>query len=436
MADRSQSDSYRLVKIILRHILYLLALSLSLPVSGFAQRVIDTMPGSFDEHIRTLQCTLDDNFFAPPLINLGTDDILSFSFDNLAEDRAYFRYRLIHCNADWQPSGLVDSEFLDGFNEASVEDYAFSRSTTVNYVNYRFTIPNNDIQPLVSGNYLLQLYEETDPDRVLAQWRFMVSEQKASITSSVTSRTDIDYNEGHQQLSIAVTTDRLDVTDPFNDLIVMIQQNNRLDNEVALRHPLRMSGRTAVYEHQNPLIFDAGNEYRRFETVSVNYPGMNIENTEYIHPYYHSALYTDSTRDNLSYSFDSTQNGRFKIREYDSDDPDTQADYIIVHFTLDYPYEPDTMIFLDGDFTGRRFDESSRMTFNPVFNRYEKAVLLKQGAYNYQYLTVPKGRNRGFTSFIEGDKYQTANEYLIKVYTRRPGERYDRLIGVSRNIFQ
>lgn len=404
--------------------------------AGFAQKLLNTMPGSFDDRIQTLQLTLNGNMFAPPVINLGTDDMLLFSFDDIAEDRAYFRYRLIHCNANWQPSGLVDSEFLDGFNEATIEDYAFSRSTTVNYVNYQFTIPNKDMQPLVSGNYLLQLYDENNPDNILAQWRFMVSEQKASISSSITSRTDIDYNERHQQLSVAVSTDRIDVSDPFNDLIVMIQQNNRLDNEVALHHPLRMSGRTAVYEHQAPLIFDAGNEYRRFETVSVNYPGMNIETTEYIHPYYHSVLYSNNSRQELPYSFDSTQQGRFKIREYDSDDADTQADYTIVHFTLDYPYDPDMMIFIDGDLTARRFDESSRMTYNPVFNRYEKALLLKQGSYNYQYLAVPKGENHGFTSFIEGDKYQTINEYLIKVYTRRPGERYDRLIGVSRNIFQ
>ncbi|MDE6101082.1 MAG: DUF5103 domain-containing protein, partial [Paramuribaculum sp.] len=56
----------------------------------------------------------------------------------------------------------------------------------------------------------------------------------------------------------------------------------------------------------------------------------------------------------------------------------------------------------------------------------------KQGAYNYQYLAVPRGAStRGSTSVVEGDRYQTANEYLVKVYFRQPGSRYDRLVAVT-----
>lgn len=413
-----------------------LALMISSSSALFAEKPVDTMTGSFDEHIRSMQLTLGDNLFAPPVIMLGTDDQLTFSFDQLATDRTFFRYRLIHCNANWQPSALVDNEFVSGFNEGTIDDYAFSHSTTVHYVNYQFSFPNADMQPLVSGNYLLQVYDESDPDRIVAQWRFMVSEQKASISSEISSRTDKDYNQTHQQLSIAVSTERPDVADPFNDLIVMIQQNGRLDNEVAIRHPLRMSGRTAVYEHIPSLIFDAGNEYRRFETVSVNYPGMKISDIQYLHPYYHATLENDLPRSAQPYLYDSTQSGRFKIREYDSDDSDVAADYVVVHFSLDSPELPDTKIFIDGDLVNRRFDENSLMTYNPIFQRYEKALLLKQGSYNYQYLAVPKGKNRGYTAPVEGDFYQTVNEYLIKVYTRQPGDRYDRLIGISQTTFQ
>lgn len=419
----------RLASYLLTALLPLAALCASPPAT------VNTMPGSFDERIRTLQVSLEGNPMAPPVIVLGSGDRLTFSFDCLEEDRSYFRYRLTHCNADWQPSVLVDSEVLDGFNEAVIEDYDFSRGTTVNYVNYRFSIPSPDMAPLVSGNYLVSVYNEENPEVTVAQWRFMVSEQVASVSAALTSRTDIDYNDGHQQLSVTVDTDRRDVADPFNDLTIMIQQNGRLDNEVALSHPLRMSGRKAVYEHQAPLIFDAGNEYRRFETVTVDYPGMRIASTGYLRPYYHATIEADTVRAFTTYSYDSTQNGRFLIREYDSDEADTQADYIVVHFTLDMPEQPGTMIFIDGDLSSRRFDDSSLMTFNHASGRYEKAMLLKQGSYNYQYLAVPPGKKRGYTATVEGDKYQTVNEYLIKVYARQPGERYDRLLGVSRIIY-
>lgn len=404
------------------------------PVYAYGAKTVDTMTGSFDEHFKTLQVSLNGNPFAPPVLVIGSDDVLTFSFDHLADDRAFFRFKLIHCNADWQPSSLVDSEIVDGFNECTIEDYAFSQSTTVNYVNYRFSIPNNDIAPLVSGNYLVVVYEENRPEQIVAQWRFMVSEQSVRIGSEITTRTDIDYNKSHQQLSVYVDSERDVVADPFNDLKVYIQQNGRLDNEVMVIHPLRMSGRTAVYEHLAPLIFDAGNEYRRFESLAPDRLGMHIADIQYHYPYHHIILEEDGIRADESYLYDSTQQGRYFIRTLDAIDPNdssTMADYVVVHFLLNCDELPDAMIFIDGDLTDRRIDASSRMTYNKMQGRYEKAMLLKQGSYNYQYLAVTPGGNQGKTETVEGDKFQTVNSYIIKVYTRRPGERYDRLIGVS-----
>ncbi|MDE7427029.1 MAG: DUF5103 domain-containing protein [Muribaculaceae bacterium] len=392
---------------------------------------VDTMTGMFSDKVRTLRLMTNGNPQNIPVIFQGTADRIEISFDILSDSRDYLRYRLIHCNAYWQPDGLVDSEFLDGFNEGTIEDYDFSRATTVHYVHYRLELPNAETVPLISGNYLVQVYDETDPDNVLLQARFMVCENNASISAAVSSRTDVDYNDAHQQLSIAVDTERAPVRDPFNDLIVLVQQNGRLDSEVALRHPLRTQGSQVIYEHLPALIFPAGNQYRRMETVSVRYLPMGIENIEYQAPYYHFDVAQDGPRAASQYLYDSDQHGAFLIREYDSSDSDLEADYVVVHFKLDYLAAPDDMIFLDGDFTSRRFDSGSRMIYNPGTGLWEKALLLKQGAYNYQYLVVPSGGRWGLTAPVEGDHYQTANRYTIKVYSRNPAERYDRLIGIS-----
>ncbi len=391
----------------------------------------DTMTGRFDERIRTLRVSPDGNPYGPPVLVIGSQDRLVFSFDELAEDRSYFRYRIIHCTADWRRSDLVGSEYLPGFNEAPVDDYELSRSTTVHYVNYRIVIPNDEMAPLISGNYLLQVYREDDPERTVAQWRFMVSEQTAPVTATLTSRTDRDYNDRHQQLQLTVDAEGLDGIDIFNDLIVVVSQNGRCDNEVALRHPLRLSGKKAIYEHQPELIFEAGNEYRRFETVSVNNPSMRVAGVTYFEPYYHHILETDASRADAPYSYDEDQDGRFVVREYNSSESDVEADYTVVHFSLDYPETPGMMIFVDGDLTDRRFDDSALMKYNRETGRYETAMLLKQGAYNYQYLAVPPGARRGYTSYIEGDKYQTVNRYTVRVYVREPHARYDRLVGVT-----
>lgn len=404
-------------------------------VAAHAEPPADTMTGIFNDRVHTLEVRGAD-LFAPPVVVLGSGERLSIEFDHLSDDREWLRWRVMRCDANWQPSRLVESEYLDGFNESAIENYDFSRATTVHYVHYGFEFPNDDINPRLSGNYLIQVYPEDDPSDVWLQARVMLSEQSAAISASATSRTDVDYNLGHQQLSIAVDIEHAGVQDPFNDLRVMIQQNGRGDSETAITHPLRMSGRTAIYEHQPQLIFDAGNEYRRMEISNVNYPGMRVADISYHHPYYHFTLQPDAVRAGETYQYDQTQQGRFVVREYNSDDSAVEADYAVVHLALDAPQQPGAMIFIDGDLTCRRFDPASQMLFNPASGLYEKAMLLKQGHYNYQYLTVPPGATRGYTAQIEGDKYQTVNEYLIKVYTRGPLDRTDRLIGVSRLVLE
>lgn len=391
----------------------------------------DTGQRIFNPAFHSLQVSPSANWMAPPVINLDSPEQIVIEFDEIAEDRRYMRYRLIHCNADWQPSGITESEYLDGFNIGDITDFDFSQATTVHYVHYRLTLPNEQTRPLLSGNYLVQIYDEQDPDTVLLQARFMLNENTSAISTALTSRTDVDYNMKHQQLSIEIDTEHSNVRDPFNDLRVIITQNNRQDNAVTLQQPLRIHGHKATYEHQKQLIFAAGNEYRRFEIINTQYPTMGVDEISYAEPYYHFRLRTDQKRADQPYAYDQTQHGRYFIREYNSSRPDIEADYVVTHFLLDMPQVTDADIYIDGDFTNRHFNAESRMTYDSSTGTYHRAMLLKQGAYNYQYLIVPKNSTTGYTAPIEGDNYQTVNEYLILIYHRPPMARYDRLIGAS-----
>lgn len=398
-----------------------------------AARAADTMTGALNERVRSLQVT-DTRTGLPieiPVVLLGAPDGVSVEFDVLHDDRDYLRYTIVHCDASWRPTAISEPEYVDGFNEAVVEDYAYSEATSVPYTHYRLDFPAPGLEPKISGNYLLRVYPENEPDDVWAQVRLMVSEQVAGVSADLSSRTDVDYNEAHQQLSLTVDVERAGVADPFNDLIVAVQQNGRYDSEVAVRHPLRASRTSAVYEHLPELVFDAGNEYRRFETVNVNYPGMGVENISWAEPYYHFTLAVDEPRAEAQYAYDSTQSGRFMVRSKGAADSRVQADYAVVHFGLAMDEMPGAMVFIDGDLTSRRFDAEALMHYNPDTGLYERAMLLKQGSYNYQYLVVPPGARRGTTAPVEGDFYPTRNEYTVKVYHRAPGARYDRLIAVA-----
>lgn len=399
-----------------------------------AARCADTANAIFNERISTLEVRSTASAYAmpgPPVMVQGSGDGITVEFDHLAEDREYLRYSITHCNADWQPSSLSYIEYLDGFNEGTIDDYDFSQATSVHYVHYQFSLPNDQMQPTVSGNYLIKVYPENNPEQTWLQCRFVVSEQTAAISSDLTSRTDVDYNRAHQQLSLAVNVEHSQVRDPFNDLTIVVEQNGRPDTRKVITKPMRMSGSTLYYEHVPELIFKAGNEYRRFEAVSNSYPGMHVDRVEWHSPYYHTVLEADETRLGESYHYDETLSGAFVVREYNSDDSDVQADYNVVHFTLNYPETPGFAFFIDGDFVQRRFSPESQMYFNRATQRYERAMLLKQGAYSYQYLAVAPGASTGRTDVIEGDKFETRNLYTIYVYNHRIGERYDRLIGVS-----
>ena len=58
--------------------------------------------------------------------------------------------------------------------------------------------------------------------------------------------------------------------------------------------------------------------------------------------------------------------------------------------------------------------------------------MLKQGFTNYQYTLVNNNGQIDEQNAIDGNFYQTENEYIVLVYYRGGAERYDRIIGIGR----
>lgn len=395
-----------------------------------AAQALDTRTQAFDPAFRTLKVQVENDFLSPPVITLGGDDRIIFSFDEIGDDFSELRFRLIHCNADWQPSQLVETEYLGGFNIADIADYAFSQNTFVHFVNYRVTIPSDDMQPLVSGNYLIQVFDSYDPDTVLLQARFSVSEDVVSVSGDVSGRTDRGFNTTWQQLELDVSSGDFAIGNPFADVKVTVGQNSMPESLRTLPPPSRMDGRRMVWQHVPQLIFPAGNEFRRFETVRLNHPGMHIDSMRYGGSNYHAWLMPDTDRAEGNYQYDRTQYGRFLVREYSATDSDLGADYVTVHFTLDFPELVNGDIYLDGELTQHLRDDRYRMVYDRESGAYTLEVPLKQGSYNYRYLAVPRDKSEtADPSPVEGDFYETSNEYDVRVYYRPPGSRADRLIG-------
>ena len=412
------------------HVISLLCCSL-VATAALAQGVVDTRPHIFNSNVRSLKVCLFNNMYTPPVLMLNSDDRLIVNFDYLDYEVHYLRYSVTHCNADWQPSQLVESEYVSGFNYADIEDYAQSEATYVHYYNYQFALPNADMDLLVSGNYLLTVYEQDDPSDVLFQTRFSVCEGKVSVFPQVTSRTDVDFNNRFQQVSFDVRYKPNQIKDPYSEFTCVVTQNSREDNAVTVKRPMMVGVDHVTYDHNRDLIFPAGNEFRRFETVNVNTINMGVQNIRYFRPMYHATLVVDEPRNEVQYLYDKTQYGRFTIRNGETrGDSDVESDYMITHFTLDAGGKLNGgNVVLYGEFMQGSPASQVVMNYNASSGCYTSDVLLKQGAYNYLYLWVPDGTTVGQTGKIEGDHYETINEYLVKVYDRPMGERYDRLVG-------
>lgn len=390
-----------------------------------------------DTHIQTVQVLANLNFNAPPVINLGENEQIELSFDELSHEYHRYYYTLTHCNADWTPSGLSEIDYMDGFNENWIEDYEHSTNTTMLYTHYKLSLPNNDVQLKISGNYLITIYDSDNSDQKILEAGFYVLDKQVNVMTSISGDTDIDHNKTHQQVSFKVNYNGYTIRDPRQEIKVCVMQNNRTDNMITDLYPTYMSANQLEYTHNRDLIFDAGNEFRRFETVSNRHIGMGVESMQFFDPYYHITLLTDEPR-TRNYSYDQDQNGRFLIRyenAFDSDD--TEADYFFVHFNLyqETPFKQGKL-YLHGRFTNNAFDRQTEMKYNPQTKCYECTMLLKQGSYNYEYLYIPNGSRQGQTGPTEGDFFETENEYQVLIYHRPFGSRYDQLIGMQQTSFQ
>lgn len=382
------------------------------------------------ERLRTMKVMKEGDFMAAPAIRLGSDERISVNFDEWSEDYSDLQYRLVHCGPDWKPSGLLESEYLDGFNIADIDDRAFSQNTFVHFVNYQVEIPNEHMNPTLSGNYIMEIFERDNPDETIGEARFSITEQSANISGGVSSRTDRGLNTEWQQLDLRVTPTDTEIDDPYTRLRVDITQNGAPYSTTTLTTPSRIEGKTIIYDHQPELIFKAGNEFRRFETIRTNYNDMGVDSMRFLSRNYHVWLTPGRERASRQYSYDQTQQGRFLVREYNSTDSDLGADYVTVHFRLDAPEVVDGDVYVEGEMTGWKRDPSTRMRYDYGSGSYLLEMSLKQGSYNYRYVAAPRrGAGKPDPSVIEGNKHETRNEYRVQVWHRPIGARYDRLIA-------
>lgn len=369
---------------------------------------------------------------APPIIRLHSGEVLSLRFDDLDADYKNYYFTVVHCNADWQPSELSPFEYLDGFFEDQVTSYARSVNTRVPFSHYSLEFPNASMQPRVSGNYILKVYLDGDPSNLVLTRRFMVFEQLVNIDASVRMANLIAFRDTKQQINMEIHTGGYAVSNPMQDLRVVLTQNGRWDNAITDLKPRSIIGNRLVYDHEDQALFDGGNEFRRFDTRTLRFLTERVAEINSTARHWDVFLLPDQRRTFRRYSSDGDINGRFTIRNRDGRDDMLESDYAWVHFSLpmDAPLASGGL-YVMGELTNWHFSDTGQMSYNYVEKKYEISLLLKQGYYNYLYAFLEEGETRADIGFIEGNHSIAENDYSIYVYHRQPGTVFDRLVGIT-----
>ena len=386
----------------------------------------------FSPQIKSLQAVVNQDFLSPAVMRLHTDDILQIAFDELSHDYHRYAYTIERCEADWTPSEEVfESDWLEGFNAIVIDDHEQSVNTIIPYTHYQLQIPNDQCRLKMSGNYRLHIIDD-ESQQELACVEFMVTDQTMSLFMEASTNTDIDHNISHQQLSISLNYNNHIVTNPQEQIRMVVRQNDREDNSRLHVSPSFIQANGLRWQHHQQLIFDAGNEYHKYEVLDPSHPTMGIDYINWDGEQYQVYPFINEPRPH--YIYDEDADGAFYIRNSDNRENDTASEYLWVNYRLKAPELPFGRIIIQGMWTTEA-PETYLMSYDETERLYTASILQKQGYYSYQYLWQDQdGHLQTLPS--EGNFYQTENRYQAYIYYKGTGERTWRLVSYRQLIFK
>lgn len=389
--------------------------------NGFSQIEEELAP---PEYIKTITFKGSTSQGQLPIIKLRQP--LSLEFDALNGEEADYYYEIEHYNFDWTPSRLMKTEYLQGFDNLRIINYQNSFNTYQNYSHYTLQIPNAQTALKVSGNYMMKIYD--DSGHLIFSRKFMVFEDLTNVGVAIKRSRNVKYINEKQSVDFKVSSPLLLFNNPKQTVKVAVIQNNNLNTAITNLKPVYTVGRELIYKYDNESSFWAGNEYLYFENKSVRSANVGIQFVDLLEVYNHY-LYTDIIRANRPYTYNPDINGNFLITAINTNNVAIEADYTVVHFSIQHPeIDNSHSLHVYGNFNNYAITPNTKLAFNPDSGNYETSLVLKQGFYNYKYVLVDDKGNLN-EGAISGNFDQTENNYKVLVYYRDLGQRFDRIVG-------
>jgi hypothetical protein len=391
------------------------------------------------------QSTYDNNVYQPyiksvefyntakqpsfPAITLNSSDKVLLAFDDLRGGTQDYSYTIEHCDANWNSSNLSTAEYLQNYTEDKITDYSYSTTTVQKYTHYQLKLPNENIAPKIPGNYILKVYKDSDPSKLILTSKLYVVSTKVSVTAEIVPSNNASTRQTNQKINFTIDYGNLRVQNPGADLRTIIMQNARSETMQLNTEPANIRGSQLIFNDVNSDDFPGGNEFRHFDTRTLK---LNSERILHISRDTSNkvVLLTDPDRDQPGYSFEYDLNGSFNILNQDGTDPRTDADYTHLLFSLNTKRRSsDGIPYIIGQFNDYKIDDSSKLNFDSVNGKYFTNLFLKQGVYDYEYVWVDKATGKPDYTALEGSHFETENDYQVMVYYRPSGARWDELVS-------
>ena len=386
-----------------------------------------------ESSIKTIKICKTDNELSEPIIELGSTESITLTFDDLSDTPPSYSYILVHCSSNWEESQISRSDYMEGFEINPINDYQSSFSTTVPYTHYKLLIPNNDVTIKISGNYLVRIIDTNNPDSAVFEQKFMVVEPLLALDAKIKQPLDSERKLISQQIELSVKTNPLSISNPYTDIVTVVLQNGQIQNSVYAVKPVFIRSNEIIYSSPDNLIFNGVNEFRSFDINSIHYISTGIQRIDQFGGECSVLLLPSDNNRNQNYSTIADVNGHYKVNLERSEQSDIEADYVWVYFTLPY-YDrlPEKEVYVYGELTDWKLTPQSQMQYNYDRGAYEIRIKLKQGYYNYRYVVRDIKTNEIDPTFFEGNHFETENSYLILVYYKQIGKQYERLVGIKK----
>jgi hypothetical protein len=382
-------------------------------------------------NIKTVLCYNSTREQSLPVIQLNSSETITFSFDDLLAGTKNYWYSIEHCTSDWQPSRISTIDYLGGFNDDRIIYYRYSSNTTRKYTHYELNFPNTQIQPKIGGNYLLKVYLDGDKNQPVISQRFYIVDNQVAVAAEVTKSMQVADRNTKQKINFTINHS-MPIPNPYQDLKAIVMQNFNSNTAQLNTRPSFIRPNQLVFNDLTTNDFWGDNEFRKFDTRSLRYKADNVKDIYRDSESVNVMLFQDAPRNTGAFANQYDENGNFYIKNTDGRDDKTEAEYMGVLFTLNAAApSANGDAYVIGRFNNYTLSKENKMIYDAGRKQFYVNIMLKQGLYDYEYAWYNNETKTLESQPFEGSFFETENTYQVFVYYRRPGARWETLVGFA-----